>query len=269
MQNYAIRNQHPFGNHDVSGILPAHYESQVIQCIPPSGLSGANHYRMRAQYAYDCNQDNDEVTWFGIGHDVNGSMVIANNYGDSMQGGNCLHRHRKEDRMSPNGGDCSYGTMSMGQIDEWGLWVPFSLQQSMGQVDGWGLWVPSYTVSPAINSAGSGNGGRHITEYAEHFPTESPSGLRIASDPAYELKVQVGGERDWAASKMRVTRDNWTTARKQERPNTPWTKIDTTTLLTKITSAMRQDRVEMTIGTILAKMRVPCLMIVMTTMKPF
>jgi hypothetical protein len=90
----------------------------VIQCSPPSGLSGANHYRMRAQYVYDCNQGNDEVIWFGSGRDFNRSMVIANNYGDSMQGGNYLDRHRKEESMSPNGGDNSYVTMSMGQIDE-------------------------------------------------------------------------------------------------------------------------------------------------------
>ena len=36
MQNYAIRNQHPFGSHDASGILPAHYGNQVIQRILPS-----------------------------------------------------------------------------------------------------------------------------------------------------------------------------------------------------------------------------------------
>ncbi len=67
---------------------------------------------------------------------------------------------------------------------------------------GWGLWVPSYTASPAVNSARSGNVWRHVTEYAEHFPIESPSGLHIASDPVYKLKVQVGDERDWAPSKM-------------------------------------------------------------------
>ena len=228
MQSYATRNQHPLGNHDASGILSAHYGSRVIQCSPPSGVIGASYCRIGAQYAYCGNQRNDEGIWFGSGHNLNGSMVIANNYGDSMQGGNYLDRHREEDSMSANGGGKYNGTMNMGQTDEWGLWVPFSLQQSMGQVDGWGRWVPSYTVSTGVNSAGSGNTVRHIPESAERFRIESPSVLCIATDPAYKSNVRVGGERDWAASKMGATQDNGTVARKQERPDASGTKIDRT-----------------------------------------
>jgi hypothetical protein len=95
----------------------------------------------------------------------------------------------------------------------------------MGQVDGWGLRVPSYPTSPAVNSAGSGNTVRHITESAEHFPTESPSVLCITSDPVYKPKVQVGGERDWSVNKMRSARDKRKDALKQERLDAPWTKV--------------------------------------------
>lgn len=226
MQSYAMRNQHPFGSHNATGILSAHYGNQVIQCSPPRGLTGADHYRIGAQSVYHCNHGNEEGIWIGSGHNFNGSMVIANNYGDSMQGGNYMDMHRKEDSMSPNDGDNSNGTVSMGQTDERGLWRPFSLQQSMGQVDGWGLWVPSYPTSPVVNFAGSGNAVRHIPESTEHFPTESPSVLRIASDLAFKPKMQVGGERDWAASKMRAAGDKGTAARNRERLDAQWTKID-------------------------------------------
>ena len=93
----------------------------MIQYRPPSGLTGANHYRIGAQYVYYCNQVNDEGICIGSGHNFNGSMVIANNYGDSMQGGNYMDIHRKEDSMSPNDGDNFNDTMSMGQTDERGL----------------------------------------------------------------------------------------------------------------------------------------------------
>jgi hypothetical protein len=125
MQSYAMRNQHPFGSHNATGILSAHYGNQVIQCSPPRGLTGADHYRIGAQYVYHCNHGNEEGIWIGSGHNFNGSMVIANNNGDSMQGGNYMDMHRKEDSMSPNDGDNSNGTVSMGQTDERGefCWV--------------------------------------------------------------------------------------------------------------------------------------------------
>ena len=88
MQSYAMRNQHPFGSHNATGILSAHYGNQVIQCSPPRGLTGADHYRIGAQSVYHCNHGNEEGIWIGSGHNFNGSMVIVNNYGDSMQGGN-------------------------------------------------------------------------------------------------------------------------------------------------------------------------------------
>jgi hypothetical protein len=67
---------------------------------------------------------------------------------------------------------------------------------------------------------------RHIPESTEHFPTESPSVLRIASDLAFKPKMQVGGERNWAASKMRAAGDKGTVARNRERLDAQWTKID-------------------------------------------
>jgi hypothetical protein len=84
-------------------------------------------------------------------------------FGNGMQGENYLDRPRKEDRMLSNGRNASNGTISMskGQIDWRGLWVPFNSQQSTGLMDERGLWVSYYTASPAMISARSGNEDRH------------------------------------------------------------------------------------------------------------